>query len=59
MVIDVDAIDKYMNIFDASLKLISIRRRRFPVVENEKSIGQLSQKDVLKAADNLKGNIWK
>ena len=58
MVKDVDTIDKNMNIFDAASKFISSSRRRFPVVENGKLIGQLSQKDVLKAALSVKGNTW-
>ncbi|APZ45823.1 inosine-5-monophosphate dehydrogenase [Polaribacter reichenbachii] len=59
MVTDVDTIDKDMNIFDAAFKFISSHRRRFPVVDNGKLIGQLSQKDVLKAAIKVKGNTWK
>ncbi|MEN8776144.1 MAG: CBS domain-containing protein [Polaribacter sp.] len=59
MVTDVDIIDKNMNIFDAAFKFISSRRRRFPVIDNGKLIGQLSQKDVLKAAIKVKGNTWK
>lgn len=59
MVTDVDTIDKDMNIFDAAFKFISSRRRRFPVCDNGKLIGQLSQKDVLKAAIKVKGNTWK
>ncbi|MCH3881555.1 MULTISPECIES: CBS domain-containing protein [Tenacibaculum] len=58
MVTDVDTIDKNMNIFDAAFKFLSSRRRRFPVVENGKLIGQLSQKDVLKAALKIQGNTW-
>lgn len=58
MVTDVDTIDKNMNIFDAAFKFISSHRRRFPVVENGKLIGQLSQKDVLKAAIKVKGTTW-
>ena len=58
MVTDVDTIDQNMNIFDAAFKFISSRRRRFPVVKNGKLIGQLSQKDVLKAAIKVKGNTW-
>ena len=59
MVKDVDTIDKNMNIFDAAFKFISSHRRRFPVIENGKLIGQLSQKDVLKAAIKVEGNTWK
>ena len=59
MVTDVDTIDKNMNIFDAAFKFLSARRRRFPVCENGKLIGQLSQKDVLKATMSVKENTWK
>lgn len=59
MVTDVDTIDKDMNIFDAAFKFLSSRRRRFPVIDSGKLIGQLSQKDVLKAALKVKGNTWK
>lgn len=59
MVTDVDTIDKNMNVFDAAFKFISSHRRRFPVIDNGKLIGQLSQKDVLKAAIKVKGNTWK
>jgi CBS domain-containing protein len=59
MVTNVDTIDKDMNIFDAASKFINSKRRRFPVVENGKLIGQLSQKDVLKAALSIEGSTWK
>ena len=59
MVLEVETIDKNMNIFDAATKFISSKRRRFPIVENAKLIGQISQKDVLKAALNVRGNTWK
>lgn len=56
---EVDTIDKDMNIFDAASKFINSKRRRFPVIEKGKLIGQISQKDVLKAAMKIKGNSWK
>jgi predicted transcriptional regulator len=59
MVSNVETIDKNMNIFDAATKFISSKRRRFPIVENGKLIGQISQKDILKAAIKVKGNSWK
>ena len=59
MVTDVDTIDKNMNIFDAAFKFLSSRRRLFPVVDEYGILlGQLSQKDVLKAALKVKGNTW-
>lgn len=58
MVKDVDVIDGNMNIFDAASKFLQSKRRRFPIVENGKLVGQISQKDILKAALNQKGNNW-
>lgn len=59
MVRNVETISGNMNIFDVANKFLQSKRRRFPIVENGKLIGQISQKDVLKAAINLKANTWK
>lgn len=59
MVKDVDTIDGNMNIFDAAKMFLESHRRRFPIVENGKLVGQISQKDILKAALSLKGSTWK
>ena len=56
---NVETIDGNMNIFDAANKFLEAKRRRFPIVENGKLVGQISQKDVLKAAMQLKGHNWK
>jgi len=56
---NVETIDGNMNIFDAANKFLEAKRRRFPIVENGKLIGQISQKDILKAALALKGHDWK
>ena len=58
MVRDVETIDGEMNVFDAANKFLSSKRRRFPIVENGKLVGQISQKDILKAALQLKGENW-
>ena len=47
-----------MDIFDAANKFLSSKRRRFPIVENGKLVGQISQKDILKAALYLKSENW-
>jgi CBS domain-containing protein len=59
MVKDVETIDGNMNVFDAANKFLNSKRRRFPIVENGKLVGQISQKDILKAAIKLKGQSWK
>ena len=56
---NVDTIDGNMNIFDAASIFAESPRRRFPIIENGKLAGQISQKDVLKAAMKLKGQTWK
>lgn len=58
MVKEVETIDRNMNIFDAANKFLESKRRRFPIVENGKLVGQISQKDILKAALQMKGNSW-
>ena len=59
MASDVEPIDGNMNIFDAANKFLNSKRRRFPIIENGKLVGQISQKDVLKAVMKLKGQNWK
>ena len=58
MATNVETIDGNMNIFDAAKTFVNAKRRRFPIVENGKLVGQISQKDVLKAAMKLKGQNW-
>jgi CBS domain-containing protein len=59
MVKNVDTIDGNMNVFDAANKFLESRHRRFPIVKDGKLVGIISQKDVLKAALDLKGQTWK
>ncbi|EDM45500.1 CBS domain protein, putative [unidentified eubacterium SCB49] len=58
MVTAVETLDGNMNVFDAADKFLSSRRRRFPILENGKLVGIISQKDVLKAAIAMKGQTW-
>lgn len=58
MTCNVETIDGNMNVLDAAKKFIESKIRRFPIVEDGKLMGQISQRDVLKAAMNLKGQNW-
>ncbi|MEQ9403134.1 MAG: CBS domain-containing protein [Cyclobacteriaceae bacterium] len=58
MATDVVTVDPELNIFEAAKMFLEKRLRRFPVVSNGKLIGQISQKDVMKAVLNTKSSTW-
>lgn len=58
MIKRVITIDGDMNVLDAANKFLNSRHRRFPIVSDGKLIGQISQRDVLQAAMQLKGHEW-
>ncbi len=58
MITNVDTIDGEMNVLDAANKFLESKHRRFPIIENGKLVGQISQRDVLNAAMKLKGQTW-
>lgn len=47
-----------LNIFEAAKMFLEKKLRRFPVVKDGKLIGQISQKDVMKAVLNTKSSTW-
>lgn len=47
-----------LNIFEAAKMFLEKRLRRFPVVHEGKLIGQISQKDIMKAVLNAKSSTW-
>lgn len=59
MIRNVDTIDGNMNVFDAANVFLESKHRRFPIIQDGKLVGQISQKDILKAALKLKGQNWK
>lgn len=59
MAINVETIDGNLNIFDAAKQFLDSKRRRFPIVQDGKLVGQISQKDILIAAMQLKQQNWK
>ena len=54
MVSEVETIDHDVNIFDVASVFYKGMRRRLPVLKKGKLIGQISRKDVLKAALKMK-----
>ncbi|MGJ8591276.1 MAG: CBS domain-containing protein [Aquaticitalea sp.] len=58
MIKNVDTLDGNMNVFDAANVFLESKHRRFPIVESGKLVGQISQKDILKAALKLQGQNW-
>ena len=59
MVTNVETIEGSLNIFEAAEQFLQSKRRRFPIVEDGKLIGQISQKDILIAAMEQKSSNWK
>lgn len=59
MIKKVDTIDGNMNIFEAAEKFLKAKHRRFPIIENGKLVGQISQKDILIASLEQKAENWK
>lgn len=49
MATDVKSIDQDMNIFELADMFLEMRLRRFPVLHNGRLVGQISQKDVMRA----------
>ncbi|TXE08586.1 CBS domain-containing protein [Gelidibacter salicanalis] len=58
MVKNVETLDGNMNVFDAANVFLESKHRRFPILENGKLVGQISQKDILMAALEMKGDNW-
>ena len=48
---EVDTIDPDMDVYTLAEKFIKEHRRRYPVVANGKLMGQISRRDVLRAAE--------
>jgi CBS domain-containing protein len=53
MATDVKSINQDINIFELAKMFLNMRLRRFPVLHNGRLVGQISQKDVMKAVIKL------
>ena len=53
MATDVKSISQDVNIFELADMFLTMRLRRFPVLHNGRLVGQISQKDVIKAVIEL------
>ena len=58
MIKNVETIDGNMNVLEAARKFTELKFRRFPILEEGRLIGQISQRDVLRAALKLKAHTW-
>lgn len=55
----VQTIDASTTVFDAASLFFKTRKRRFPVLKKDKLVGQLSRKDIVIAALNMKSQTWR
>lgn len=58
MTSEVDTVDAGISIFEAADLFAKSSRRRFPVLQNKKLVGQVSRKDIVIAALNMKSQTW-
>lgn len=58
MTSNVVSIPPETNIFDAAKMFLDKRIRRFPVVNRGKLVGQISQKDIMRAVHNMQSQTW-
>lgn len=58
MTVDVKTMSPKTNVVEAAIEFLNSHFRRFPLVENGTMIGQVSRRDILKAAQNIKVTTW-
>ena len=58
MTSEVDTIESTLSVFDAAAKFHKSSRRRYPVLDKGRLVGQISRKDIVVAALNMKSQTW-
>jgi CBS domain-containing protein len=56
---EVDTIDANTSVFDAASLFSKSSRRRYPVIEKNRLVGQVSRKDIVIAALEMKSQTWR
>ncbi len=59
MATNVISIPPETNIFEAANMFLRLRFRRFPVIKDGKLVGQISQRDIMRAVQGMKEVDWK
>lgn len=58
MTVNVKTLSPKTNVVEAAIEFLNSTVRRFPVIENGMLIGQVSRRDILRAAQNIKATTW-
>ncbi len=58
MVRDVKTMPPNLSVLEAANMFLELKLRRFPVMENGKLLGQVSQRDIMQAVIALKEETW-
>ena len=59
MTSNVDTIEASKTIFEAASRFFKTSRRRFPVLDKNQLVGQISRKDIVVATINMKSQTWR
>ena len=58
MTTEVTTVSSDANVFDVASLFVKTNFRRFPVLRQGKLVGQVSRRDILKAAQRMKATTW-
>ena len=58
MATEILSISPDKNIFEAANTFLRLRFRRFPVIKEGKLVGQISQRDIMRAVSKMKETSW-